>query len=173
MQKNCVGEQMSLFAQDTEFLKMFQDCSQVMPEKTSAVSSRKQQGSSKRMPIFLDLRKGGGHMQEASSWSMGALHGRYTIVSGGAFLNEGNEFVYSLTSTDGPQQTCYLLLNTGEQPREPNPTLLSEVLVENADPKYNLSVRACQGILNRANRRGKKLPEILQKALESQAESNA
>jgi len=45
---------------------------------------------------------------------------------------------------------------------------LSEILEEEADAKYNLSSKACQGILNRANKRGKKLPEILQKALEAQ-----
>ena len=49
---------------------------------------------------------------------------------------------------------------------------LSAVLEENADPSLNLSAKACQGILNRANRRGKKLPEILQKALENQCEES-
>lgn len=46
---------------------------------------------------------------------------------------------------------------------------LSQILTETAHPKYYLSEKACQGILNRANKRGKKLPEILQKALENQA----
>ncbi len=36
--------------------------------------------------------------------------------------------------------------------------------------KYFLSPKACEGILRRANKRGKKLPEILQKALEQQIE---
>ena len=49
------------------------------------------------------------------------------------------------------------------------PSSLSEILEESADEKYNLSARACNGILSRANRRGKQLPEILQKALEAQA----
>lgn len=53
-----------------------------------------------------------------------------------------------------------------------NPTLLSEVLEQETDPKYNLSSKACQGILNRANRRGKKLPEILREALENQIDEN-
>jgi hypothetical protein len=35
----------------------------------------------------------------------------------------------------------------------------------NAPEKYYLSARACQGILTRASRRGKKLPDLLQTAL--------
>lgn len=37
--------------------------------------------------------------------------------------------------------------------------------------KYYLSAKSCQGILNRANRRGKELPEMLRIALEQQAQS--
>ena len=37
--------------------------------------------------------------------------------------------------------------------------------------KYYLSAKACQGILNRAKRRGKELPEMLRIALEQQAQS--
>lgn len=40
-----------------------------------------------------------------------------------------------------------------------------------AHPKYCLSAKACQGILNRAKRRGKELPEMLRIALEQQAQS--
>lgn len=36
--------------------------------------------------------------------------------------------------------------------------------------KYYLSPRACQGILNRASSRGKKLPSLLEKALRAQAQ---
>ena len=156
--------------QDMDFLRMSQDYSQVISERTSGSSLKKQPKSSKKMPLFLDLRRGGGHTQEASSWMVGVLPGRSTMLSGGVFLNEENESVYSLTSTDTQQPTYYLLLNTGEKPRETNQTLLSDILEKDAEylPKYALSAKACQGILNRANRRGKKLPEILQKALENQ-----
>ena len=41
---------------------------------------------------------------------------------------------------------------------------LSQILTD-APPKYALSPRACQGILNRAEKRGKVLPEILENAL--------
>ena len=87
----------------------------------------------------------------------------------GAYLNEENEYVCLPTSMDTQQQTYYLILNISEKPRTPMPSRLSEILEEQADEKYNLSARACNGILTRANRRGKQLPEILQKALEAQA----
>lgn len=51
----------------------------------------------------------------------------------------------------------------------PNPTKLSDILEEGAvDKRYYLSAKACRGILNRADKRGKELPEILRTALESQ-----
>jgi streptogramin lyase len=47
---------------------------------------------------------------------------------------------------------------------------LSEILVTiGPDEPYWLSPKACQGILRRASRRGKTLPEALQAALESRA----
>ena len=142
---NNVGEQMSLFGPDTWSGKTFPAHSVrgSTKEQTSDASLKKQSGSSKRMPIYLDLRKVDGHTPDAL-WAMGGpLLGEYTMHS------------------------------FGECPKEENASLLSQILVEEAHPKYSLSAKACQGILNRANRRGKKLPEILQKALESQAELNA
>jgi DNA (cytosine-5)-methyltransferase 1 len=46
---------------------------------------------------------------------------------------------------------------------------LSQILEDNPHPKYYLSARACKGILERAKRRGKALPEVLEKALRAQA----
>ena len=46
---------------------------------------------------------------------------------------------------------------------------LSQILEDSPHQKYSLSAKACQGILNRANRRGKKLPEMLEKALVEQS----
>jgi hypothetical protein len=94
--------------------------------------------------------------------------GDFTMHSSGAFLNAENGLLSLPTSTDSlPEKYC-LTLNIGEKPRVPNPTHLSDILEENADPKYNLSAKACQGILNRADKRGKKLPPILREALENQ-----
>ena len=50
---------------------------------------------------------------------------------------------------------------------------LSEVLVRiGPDEPYWLSPKACQGILRRASRRGKELPEALRQALEARAASH-
>ena len=43
---------------------------------------------------------------------------------------------------------------------------LSEVLEAQAPQKYSLSAKACEGIIRRAERRGKPLPSILKAALE-------
>ena len=48
---------------------------------------------------------------------------------------------------------------------------LSQILEANAPAKYFLSPRACAGILRRAERRGKKLPPLLEQALKSVCES--
>ena len=61
-----------------------------------------------------------------------------------------------------------MTLNLSEKPRVANPTLLSDILEEDADERYNLSSKACRGILNRANKRGKKLPKVLEEALKAQ-----
>jgi hypothetical protein len=45
---------------------------------------------------------------------------------------------------------------------------LSQILEVNAPEKYHLSAKACEGILRRAERRGKQLPEMLKVALEQQ-----
>ena len=107
-------------------------------EKTSAAYSKKLSKSSNQVPLYLNLTKANGQSQDAS-WEMGgALLGEYTMHS------------------------------FGECPREENVSHLSQILQGEAHPKYSLSAKACKGILNRASRRGKQLPEILQKALERQ-----
>lgn len=70
-----------------------------------------------------------------------------------------------LPETDGLWLGDSLTLNIGEYPREENASLLSQILEVNAPEKYYLSKRACQGIMTRASRRGKKLPDLLQTAL--------
>lgn len=55
--------------------------------------------------------------------------------------------------------------NISEWPSAESVSLLSSTLEVNAPEKYYLSARACQGILTRASRRGKKLPDLLQTAL--------
>ena len=67
--------------------------------------------------------------------------------------------------TDGLWLGGSLMLNIGESPKEESVSRLSWILEDNVPQKYFLSARACQGILTRASRRGKKLPDILRQAL--------
>lgn len=59
--------------------------------------------------------------------------------------------------------------NFGESPNVERESFLSQILEDNVPQKYYLSPKACQGILRRAERRGKKLPPLLEKALSFQA----
>lgn len=138
MKKNVDG-QMSLFDLDGWSGKMFPEHSAQTMEKTSEPSLKKQQGSSNKMPLFLDLRRANGLRQDVS-WEMGGvLLGEYTMHS------------------------------FGECPKEERESRLSQILQGGKLQKYYLSAKACQGILRRAETRGKKLPEILEKALIKQS----
>ena len=63
-----------------------------------------------------------------------------------------------------------LMLNTSEYPRDGAvSSSLADVLITHPVlPKYYLSPTACEGIIRRANRRGKTLPPALQEALARQ-----
>ena len=61
------------------------------------------------------------------------------------------------------------MLSFGAYPKEDNESTLSQILMEGVPEKYNLSPKACQGILRRASSRGKVLPTVLQRALEKMA----
>ena len=111
---------------------------------TSLPSSKKRRTSSMKMPLYLDLRGGSDGRQVVASWAMGgALLGEYTTHSFGEYPNEERE------------------------------SLLSQILETTPHPKYCLSARACQGILNRAEKRGKELPEQLKAALIRQSLSKS
>lgn len=56
-------------------------------------------------------------------------------------------------------------LNVGECPSVESVSQLSQILEVNVPQRYFLSARACQGILTRASRRGKALPDLLKTAL--------
>ena len=61
--------------------------------------------------------------------------------------------------------------NTGECPNAVVVSRLSQILEETPHPKYNLTAKACQGILRRAERRGKDLPKLLKQVLLMQSAS--
>lgn len=74
------------------------------------------------------------------------------------------------SETDGASLTEFLMLNTGESPSVAVESTLSSILEANAPEKYYLSAKACEGILRRAQRRGKALPQMLKLALEQMIE---
>ena len=108
--------------------------------RTSGQSSKSSAGSQTRRYQFLDLRTDGGNRQERSWETGGRLHGEP------------------------------MTRNTGESPSVDVESHLSQILEASPHPKYSLSAKACLGILNRAEKRGKVLPEILKAALTQQAQ---
>ena len=78
-----------------------------------------------------------------------------------------------MTWEDGALLGEYTMHSFGESPKEENASRLSQILEDSAHPKYYLSAKACQGILNRAEKRGKELPEVLKTALMEQIRRNA
>ena len=60
--------------------------------------------------------------------------------------------------------------NTGECPNAVVVSRLSQILEETPHPKYNLTAKACQGILRRAERRGKDLLKLLKEVLIRQSQ---
>lgn len=116
-----------------------QEHSPVTKEKTSDAYSQKLSGLQKTEFLFLDLRAGNGNQQEASWGMVTAWHGASWIP------------------------------NTGECPSAGKESTLSQILQEDAPERYYLSEKACLGILRRAEKRGKKLPEVLRRALIQQS----
>lgn len=68
-------------------------------------------------------------------------------------------------SGDGALHTEFLTRNIGESPSAAVESTLSQILEANVPKKYYLSAKACEGILRRAERRGKELPPMLLKSL--------
>lgn len=109
-------------------------------EKTSRQSSKKSSASQTKNPMYLSLRRENGRQPDAS-WA-----------------------------TISPSLGECLMPNTGECPKEESVSTLSQILEETPHQKYYLSEKACLGILRRAEKRGKELPEILRLALIRQAQ---
>ena len=64
-----------------------------------------------------------------------------------------------------------MMRNTGESPNAAVESRLSQILEATPQEKYSLSAKACQGILRRAERRGKDLPDLLKTVLLMQSGS--
>ena len=82
--------------------------------------------------------------------------------------SDGQTRVWLLDPKDA-QYGAFSTLSISEWPKDAAACSLSAILVSNAPPRYYLSKQACQGILRRAAKRGKKLPGRLAAALEAVA----
>ena len=127
--------QVSIFDPESPFLKMSQEPSVAIKGQTTKRFCKPSVKSTDPAFLFLNLRKESGNLLGAS-WEMaGALPGE------------------SMT------------LNFGESPSEERGSTLSQILDLNAPEKFFLSPKACAGILRRAEKRGKTLPDMLRDAL--------
>ena len=133
--------QESLFAHDTWSGKTSPEHSAAIKEKTLPQSLKKRSKSQSRKPPLFLYLKRDGQPADVSWEPDGALLGVYSMHS------------------------------FGESPRDGVESHLSQILEVSPHQKYYLSAKACQGILNRAARRGKDLPEALKAALLLQSES--
>lgn len=113
-------------------------------DKTSRQSSKRSSASQSRKPPILKCLKKAGTPGVATTMKW---------EDDGAWLGE-----------------C-MTRNTGESPNVAVVSRLSQILEETPQEKYSLSAKECQGILRRAERRGKDLPETLKAVLLMQSES--
>ena len=137
--------QLSWFDLDTSSGKTCLEHSPVgsQEEQTSKPSLRKSSKlSAKKRPLFLSLKRDGLKPGASAEW----------VTADAPFPSPGE----------------YTTRSFGESPREENASRLSQILEDSAPQKYYLSERACAGILNRAQKRGKELPHELREALEQQ-----
>ena len=104
-------------------------------EQTSKPSSKPCAKSKTPMLMYLCLRATSGFLPDAS-WEM-----------------------------DTQLPGVYSTLNITESPSDVRESTLSQILDLNAPAKYSLSAKACLGILRRAEKRGKVLPDMLREAL--------
>ena len=133
--------QVSLFGQDTWSGRTSLAHSAATKDETSRQSSKKRSASQSRKPPILKCLKTDG------------LHGVATWT----------------WTDDGLWLGAYSTLNTGESPNVAVESRLSQILEERPHTKYSLTPKACMGILRRAERRGKELPDALKTALINQA----
>jgi DNA (cytosine-5)-methyltransferase 1 len=107
--------------------------------------------------LYLDCRKSGNGQKQEPSTVMGGLSlGELTTLKTGEKPSE--TAVQEMLSVWGPHSVA-------EESR------LSQILEVNPLPKYRLTAKACLGILRRAERRGKDLPERLKAVLLMQSAS--
>nr|DAE39017.1 MAG TPA: Cytosine specific methyltransferase [Caudoviricetes sp.] len=125
-------------------------------EKTSQPCWKKLRVSQNQDFLYLDCRESGNGQKQEPSTVMGGLSlGELTTLRTGEKPSE--TAVQEMLSVWGPHSVA-------EESR------LSQILEVNPLSKYNLTAKACQGILRRAERRGKDLPKLLKAVLIRQSQ---
>ena len=110
---------------------------------------------------------------QKSSESVSLQQTMFLYMVGGADRLGLFQEQYSEYPTDAlfPSPTEYMMHSFGEYPKEERESHLWQILTAYPHPKYYLSAKACQGILNRARKRKKQLPELLEAVLIRQSQS--
>ena len=133
---NWLAGQVSMFDLASPFGKTCPEPTQATKDATSGPSCKPSAKSQTPTFMSLFLKTESGRRRDASWEKATALRGVHTTLSIGEFPSVARE------------------------------STLSQILVPNAPEKYYLSRTACEGILRRAEKRGKELPKMLKDALE-------
>lgn len=138
--------------------------------RTSAVSSKASSASKRPKQMFLCLAEEGGTQCRLAPRTQ--LYRRSVPST----LNSGMDDMESGCQPERSWVTITLSLGessmrrrVGASHKDGNVYLLSSILMDNVPERFSLSPKACQGILRRAVKLGKELPEVLRLALERQA----
>lgn len=110
-----------------------------------------------RSGLFMEAVRIIKEMRDATN----GMYPRYVVwenVFGAFGSNKGRDFQTVIEE--------FIKIKESEAPSVAAESTLSQILEEHAPQKYYLSKMACEGILRRAERRGKKLPPMLKEALE-------
>lgn len=148
--------QVTWFDLGISFGRTLSEHSAATEDETSTPCWKKLRVSQNQDFLYLDCRKSGNGQKQEPSTVMGGLSlGELTTLKTGEKPSE--TAVQEMLSVWGPHSVA-------EESR------LSQILEANPLPKYNLTAKACLGILRRAERRGKDLPERLKAVLIRQSQ---
>ena len=141
MTESLMGEQVSMLDLVSPFGKTSQDRKIQTTEKISVPCLKRSAKSATKQLAYLDLRGTQSGLLQDASWEM-------------------------VIRLPGVSST----LNTSDSPSDARECTLLQILELNAPEKYNLSAKACLGVLRRAEKRGKQLPPMLKEALMEKVE---
>jgi len=111
--------------------------------------------------IFIELLKKCNRLGLSLKMYRDCFHQEMETICGSSFEGWSNAGM--------AQHGGCLTVSISEWPKDADVVSLSEVLETDVAQKYYLSKKACQGILRRAEKRGKELPTVLKQALQEVA----